>query len=99
MTPFGDSSQLEDDRNVPALPPFLAKQEIPKLPIGGTAPVIYRHRPTAERALAHSTRMHDAELEDAALVFDAIHDAFLAQRVMLCALAALRGEDGTESFW
>lgn len=99
MTPFGDSSHQEDDRNFPALPPYLAPRAIPNRPISGTAPAIYRHRAIADRAPAHSTRTHDEELDDAALVFDAIYDAFQAQRVMLCALAELRGEDGAESFW
>jgi hypothetical protein len=36
---------------------------------------------------------------DASLVFDAIYDAYLAQRTMLRALAELRGDDDAEYLW
>jgi len=99
MTPFGDSSYLQDERSSSAPPPFLAKREVRERPATGTAPTIYRHRRTAERVLPVTQHVHDEDRDDTSLVFDAIYDAFLAQRVMLCAFAALRGEDGAESLW
>ncbi|HEX9474424.1 MAG TPA: hypothetical protein VF931_09540 [Steroidobacteraceae bacterium] len=98
MTPFGDSSHQENERTAPARRSFPAKPESRERPTTETGPAIYRHRPTAEHALQTTTSAH-AQLNDASLVFDAIYDAFLAQRVMLCAFAELRGEDGAESLW
>src|SRR5260221_11863659 len=100
MTPFGDTSNQEDERNISAPPPARAKREIPERPTPGTARAIYRHQPlTLERVSPVTQRAHEEEPDDGSLVFDAIYDAFLAHPFMLGAFPQLRSEDGAESLW
>lgn len=99
MTPFADTSHRRDDQNVPALLSSFPQRLIPNRPIGGKTHSINQHPRGVERAAPEAVFAPEDYLGDATLAFDAIHDAFLAQRAMLRAFAQQRGDDDAVVLW
>ena len=99
MTPFADTPHQRDDRSASTLPPFLPKRPSPDWPVSGTTYSIYRHPPDVERAAPNAVLAPEGPLGDATLAFDAINDAFQAQRTMLRAFAQLRGDEDADVLW
>ena len=99
MTPFADTSHQRDRQNAPALLPSLPKRSIPNRPIGGKTYAINRDPFGAERAAPKAVLTPEGHLGDATFAFEAIHDAFQAQRIMLRAFAQLRGDDEADILW
>ena len=99
MAPSADTPHQRDDRNAPALPPFSPARSIPSRPISGKSYSIDRHPPSIEHAAPDAVLASDQRFGDSTLAFDAIFDAFRAQRTMLCAFAQLRGDDDADVLW
>jgi hypothetical protein len=98
MTPSTDTPHQRDDRNAAAPGPFSPTRSIPNRPISGKSYSINRHPPSVERAAPETVVASDDTVGDSTLVFDAIFDAFRAQRTMLRAFAQLRGDDDADLF-
>jgi hypothetical protein len=99
MTPSADTPHQRDNRNAPARLPFPPTRPGPNRLVSGKSNSISRHPLNVERAAPEGLLASDDNLGDATLAFDAIFDAFQAQRTMLCAFAQLRGDDDADILW
>ena len=99
MATVANTPHQRDGMNAPALLPISPKRSIPNRPISGRTHSISRHPPGVERAEFNSVPPPEDKPGDSTLAFEAIHDAFQAQRTMLRAFAQLRGDDDADVLW